>query len=65
MPLVISNQKQKHKLHFVGIQAKKYLITQARKYIIKDILLKDVTANTNLLLRRVEDSKMISKDMFV
>ena len=56
--------KTKRELHFVEFQEKKYCITHAGKYIIKDILLKDMTTNANLLLWRVEDFKMIFKDMF-
>ena len=64
MPSIISTQEQKHNYIFTGIQDKANLIAQAKKYIIKDILLKDMTAKANLLLWRVEDFKSIFKSMF-
>ena len=51
-------------MHFVGIEDREDLIAQARKYIIKDRLLKDMTAKENYLLRRVDDFKIIFKDVF-
>ena len=58
------NSRTKTQLHFAGIKDKVDLIAQARKYIIKDRLLKDMTAKANYLLRRVEDFKIIFKDIF-
>ena len=40
------------------------MISQARKYIIKDRLLKEIAAKVNYLLRRVEDFKIIFKEIF-
>lgn len=58
------NSKTKTQLHFVGIQDIADLIAQTRKYIIKDKLLKDMTAKANLFLRRVEYFKIIFKYIF-
>ena len=58
------NSRTKTQLQFAGIEDTKDLIYHARKYIIKDRLLKDMTANANYSLRRVEDFKIIFKDMF-
>ena len=58
------NSRTKTQLHFAGIDDTTYLIAQARKYIMKDRLLKDMTAKANYLLRRVEDFKIIFKDIF-
>ena len=51
-------------MHFAGVEDRAYLISQAKKYIIKDRLLKDVAAKANYLLRRVDDFKIIFKDVF-
>ena len=40
------------------------MISQARKYIIKDRPLKDIATNANYLLRRVDDFKIIFKEIF-
>ena len=58
------NSRTKTQLHFAGIEDRVDLIAQARKYIIKDRLLKDMTAKSNYLLRRVADFKIIFKDIF-
>jgi hypothetical protein len=50
-------------LHFARIEDREDLIAQARKYIIKDRLLKDMIEKANYLLR-VEDFKIIFKDIF-
>ena len=51
-------------MHFVGNEDREDLIAQVRKYVIKDELLKDMTTKANYLLRRVEDFKIIFKDIF-
>lgn len=58
------NSRTKTQLHFAGIQDIPDLITQARNYIIKDRLLKDIDAKASYLLRRVDDFKIIFKDVF-
>ena len=58
------NSKSKDQLLFVVIQDRADLIVQARKYIVKDNLAKVVAVKENLLLRRIEDFKIISKDIF-
>lgn len=58
------NSRTKSQLHFVGIQDRADLIAQARKYIIKDRLVKDMSTKANFLLCRVEYFKIIFKDMF-
>lgn len=58
------NSRTKTQLHFAGIEDRADLIAQARKYIIKDRLLKDMSAKANYLLRRVDDFKIIFKDVF-
>ena len=49
---------------FAGIEDREDLIAQAKKYIIKDRLLKDIAAKANYLLRRDDDFKIIFKDIF-
>ena len=58
------NSRTKTQLYFAGIEDIAYLIAQARKYIIKDRLLKGITSKANYLLRRVDDFKIIFKDVF-
>lgn len=58
------NSRMKEQLQFIGIQDRSDLISQARKYIFKYRLLKDMTTEANYLLRRVKDFKIIFKDMF-
>ena len=43
------NSLSKMQLQFVGIQDKAYLIAQAKKYIVKDALVKEVTMKANFL----------------
>ena len=47
-----------------GVEDRADLISQARKYIIKDRLLKDIIAKANYLLIRVDDFRIIFKDIF-
>ena len=58
------NSKSKTQLHFVGIQDREDIIAQARKYIIKDNMVKDVTTKANFFLGRDEDFKVMFKDIF-
>ena len=51
-------------MHFAGIEDREDLIAQAKKYIIKDRLLKDIAVKANYLLRRDDDFKIIFKDIF-
>ena len=45
------NSKSKSHLHFAGIQDRADIIAQARKYIVKDNMVKEVTTKANFLLR--------------
>ena len=58
------NFRTKTQLQFTGVEDRAYLISQAIKYIIKDILLKDMVAKSNYLLRRVDYCKIIFKKIF-
>ena len=58
------NSRTKTQLHFAGVEDREDLISQARKYIIKDRLLKDIVVKANYLLRRVDDFKIIFKEIF-
>ena len=58
------NSKTKTQIHFARYQDRADIIAQARKYIIKDRLLKHMTTKANLLLCRVKYFEIIFKDMF-
>lgn len=47
---------------FAGIQDKVELISQTRKYIIKDRVMKDIISKANFMLERVADFKLLFKD---
>ena len=58
------SSRTKTQLQFTGFEDRSDLISQAIKYIIKDRLLKDIASKANYLLRRVEDFKVIFKEIF-
>ena len=58
------NSRTKTQLQFTGVEDRSDLISQAIKYIIKDIILNEIAAKANYLLRRVEDFKIIFKEIF-
>lgn len=60
----VLNSITKTQLQFTLIEDRADLISQARKYIIKDRLLKDISTKANYLLRRVDDFKIIFKEIF-
>ena len=49
------NSRTKNQLQFEGIQDKTDLITQAKKYIIKDKMLQNTIAKAKYMLGRVSD----------
>jgi len=48
------NSQSKTQLQFASIQERADLIAQAKKYIVKDTLAREVALNTNFLKTRVE-----------
>ena len=58
------NSQSKMQLQFAGIQDREDLITQAKKYIVKDALAKEVTMKANFLRTRAEQFKHMFKNLF-
>ena len=58
------NSRTKTQLQFTGVEDGSDLISQAREYIIKDRLLKEIAIKANYLLRRVEYFNIIFKEIF-
>ena len=58
------NSQSKIQLQFVGIQDRADLIDQAKKYIVKDALAKEVTMKANFLKTRDEQFKHMFKNLF-
>ena len=58
------NSRSNTQLKFAGVEDISDLISKARKNIIKDRLLNDIATKANYLLRRVEDFKIIFKEIF-
>ena len=58
------NSQSKTQLQFAGIQDRVDLIMQAKKYIVKGSLAREVASKANFLKRRVEDFRNIFKNMF-
>jgi hypothetical protein len=61
----VLNSRTKNQLQFEGIQDRTDLITQAKKYIIKDKMLQGTTAKAKFVLCRVSDFKVIFQAIFV
>ena len=58
------NSQSKTQLQFAGIQDKAYLIAQAKKYIVKAALAKEVAMKNNFLKTRAEQFKNMFKNRF-
>ena len=56
--------RTKAQFTFAGIQDRLEIISQARKYVIKDFMMKDIIAKPNFMLGRIEDFKLLFKDVF-
>ena len=52
------------KLQFEGIQDRSDLIAQAKKYITKEKMLHDTTAKAKYMLSKIDDFRVIFKDVF-
>ena len=57
------NSRSKEQLIFAGIHDRAELISQAMKYIIKYTMMKDIIYKANFMLGRVEDFKLLFKDL--
>ena len=51
-------------MHFVGIHDREDIIAHARKYIVKDNMMKEVTTKAKFVLGRTKDFKVPFKDIF-
>ena len=58
------NSHNKAQLQFVGVTNRFDRLFQARKYVIKDSLAKEVIAKANHLVQRTQDFKNLFKDVF-
>ena len=58
------NSQNKAQLQFVGVTNRFDLLVQAKKYVIKDSLAKEVIAKANHLVKRDRDFKTLFKDVF-
>ena len=58
------NSLSKTQLQFVGIQDRDGLIAQAKKYIVKDTLAREVALNANFLKRRAKQFKNMFRNVF-
>lgn len=58
------NSRNKAQLQFVGVTNRFDLLFQAKKYVIKDSLAKEVIAKANHLVQRAQDFKTLFKDVF-
>lgn len=58
------NSQSRIQLQFAGIQDMADLIAQAKKYIVKDALAKEVTMKANFLRTRAEQFKHMFKNLF-
>ena len=58
------NSQSKTQLQFTGIQDMADLISQAKKYIVKDTLAREVELKANFLKTRVEQFKNIFRNVF-
>lgn len=58
------NSQNKAQLQFVGVKNRFDLLVQAKKYVIKDSLAKEVIAKANHLVQRAQDFKTLFKYVF-
>ena len=58
------NSKSKTHFHFAGIQDREDIIAQARKYIIKDNMVKEETTKDNFFRGIAKDFKVMFKNIF-
>ena len=58
------NSQSKMQLQFSGIQDKANIIVQAKKYLVKDALAKEVAIKANFLKARAEQFMHTFKNMF-
>ena len=58
------NSQSKTQLQFAGIQDRADLIIQAKKFIVKDTLAREVALKENFLKSRVEQFKNMFKNVF-
>ena len=58
------NSKSKSYLRFTSTHDKSDIIAQERKYILKDKIMREVSAKANFFLGRTEDFKVLFKDIF-
>lgn len=58
------NSQNKAQLQFAGVTNIFDLLVQAKKYVIKDSLAKEVIAKANHLVQRAQDFKTLFKDVF-
>ena len=58
------NSQSKTQLQFAGIQDRADLIAQAKNYIVKDDLAKEVAMKANFLKTRAEQFKNMFKNIF-
>ena len=49
---------------FASIQDRLEIIYQARKYVIKDFMMKDIIAKDNFMLGRITNFKLLFKNVF-
>ena len=61
--IIYLNSRSKAQIIFAGIHDRAELISQARKYIIKDRMMKYIISKANFMLGRVEDFKLSLKDL--
>ena len=59
------NSQSKTQLQFAGIQYRVDLIVQAKKYIVKDSLAREVALKATFLTSRAEDFKNMFKNIFI
>ena len=58
------NSQSKMQLQFAGIQDIAYLIAQAKKYIVKDALAKEVVMKANFMKTWVQQFKNMFRNLF-
>ena len=56
--------RAKSQLSFVGIHDRLEIMPQAREYVIKDFMMKEIIAKANFMLGRIADFKLLFKDVF-
>ena len=56
--------RAKSQLSFVGIHDRLEIMPQAREYVIKDFMMKEIIAKANFMLGRITNFKLLFKDVF-